>query len=634
MEKTKIMTRRASSDNPVSRSFYFSALKIVPLFLLMAESSMSAAVYSAVNDFSLNGNPNGPWSYLDNDALLAESVVGTGAVSGLIAWANPVIPNFGSEGVGENISGSTFLASFVVPTDHLYYSTATNNVTVRFTVPSSGSYSVAGDFLGIDTAQISHNVAILVNGTQVFSGTIASYKQSNPFGFTQPFKSGDVVDFVNYGISTAGSGLFTGLAAIITPVPATPPVYDAVHDFSLNGNPNGVWSYLASNVLMSAGAEGATPGFIVWGNGLGNPDSDSVIKNISGSTISPEGNYYFTDHLGLNAEIGNVTIRFTAPSAATYAITGNFVGATVTPEPHNAGVLVNGSQVYSGPIASFNQPDSFNLTETLNAGDTVDFVDYAGANYQFLNTGLAATVTLAAPPSILPSGVVPVFSSATTIQPGSWASIYGSNLAAGTTLWNGTFPTMLGGTTVTVNGKNAYLWFVSPGQINFQAPNDTATGTVPVVVTTGVGSSSSTVTLEPYGPSFSLLNSKYATAVVLTSGPGNSGGGYDIIGPVGAFPYPTRPVKPGETVVLYGVGFGPTKPPVLAGQLFSGDAPSPVLPQITIGGVQAQVAFTGIVEAGLFQLNVVVPNAGSGDQLLQATIGGVTTQNNVFITLQ
>jgi len=42
-----------------------------------------------------------------------------------------------------------------------------------------------------------------------------------------------------------------------------------------------------------------------------------------------------------------------------------------------------------------------------------------------------------------------------------------------------------------------------------------------------------------------------------------------IEGPVGAFSYATRPVKPGEVVELYGVGFGPTNPAVPAGQAFS-----------------------------------------------------------------
>jgi uncharacterized protein (TIGR03437 family) len=74
-------------------------------------------------------------------------------------------------------------------------------------------------------------------------------------------------------------------------------------------------------------------------------------------------------------------------------------------------------------------------------------------------------------------------------------------------------------------------------------------------------------------------------------------------------------VKAGETVVIYAVGFGPTNPPVAAGQLYSGAASCLTPPQVTIGGVPAQVVFAGIVEAGLYQLNVVVPNLPSGDQL-------------------
>jgi uncharacterized protein (TIGR03437 family) len=154
------------------------------------------------------------------------------------------------------------------------------------------------------------------------------------------------------------------------------------------------------------------------------------------------------------------------------------------------------------------------------------------------------------------------------------------------------------------------------------------------VVTTPSGTASSTVTLGPYAPSFSLFSSKYPAAIVQTAAPGNSGAGYDFIGPSGAFSFPIRPVAAGETVLLFGVGFGPTNPTVPAGQVFSGAAPCVTLPQITIGGMTASVAFAGIIEAGLYQFNVVVPNAGSGDQLLQASIGGEMTPAGIYVTLQ
>jgi uncharacterized protein (TIGR03437 family) len=144
-----------------------------------------------------------------------------------------------------------------------------------------------------------------------------------------------------------------------------------------------------------------------------------------------------------------------------------------------------------------------------------------------------------------------------------------------TSTWNGDFPTSLAGTSVTIDGKSAYLWFVNPTQINLQAPDDTATGTVAVVVTTATGTATSTVTLAPSGPSFSLLDAKHVTAIILRPDrKGDYGGGaYDIVGPTGSsLGYATVAAKAGDVVELFGVGFGPTSPGVPAGQAFSGAA--------------------------------------------------------------
>jgi uncharacterized protein (TIGR03437 family) len=187
-----------------------------------------------------------------------------------------------------------------------------------------------------------------------------------------------------------------------------------------------------------------------------------------------------------------------------------------------------------------------------------------------------------------------------------------------------------------IDGKPGYLWLVSPGQINLQAPTDTATGLVNVTVTTPNGTVSSTVTLAAFGPSFSLLSAKYAAGVILTpNGSGAYGGGtYDLLGPSGAFSFNTRAVKAGETLELYGVGFGPTIPAVQAGTAYSGAAPTTNTVTVTIGGVPATVLFSGITTTGLYQFNIVVPSAGAGDQLLQASVGGVQTPGGVYVTLQ
>lgn len=240
--------------------------------------------------------------------------------------------------------------------------------------------------------------------------------------------------------------------------------------------------------------------------------------------------------------------------------------------------------------------------------------------------------------SITAGGIVPVYSTSNTIQPGSWASIYGANLATGNATWTGNFPVSLGGTSVTVNNKSAYLWFVSPGQINFQAPDDTATGTVSVVVTTPVGAATSTVTLGQFGPSFSLLDSKHVAGIIIRSdGSGAYGGGtYDIVGPTGSsLGYPTVAAKAGDTVELFGVGFGATNPPVPAGQPYSGAAATVNPVQLLIGGVSLTPAFAGLTEAGLFQFNLTIPaGLGTGDVSLEGLVGGVKTPVGVVISLQ
>jgi len=241
-------------------------------------------------------------------------------------------------------------------------------------------------------------------------------------------------------------------------------------------------------------------------------------------------------------------------------------------------------------------------------------------------------------PMIAPGRIVPIFSNVNTIQPGEWVSIFGMNLAGSTASWDGTFPTSLVGTSVTINGKPGYLIYVSATQINLQAPDDGATGPVPVVVTTAGGTASSTVTLAEFGPSFSLFDTTHAAGIILRpDGTGTQGGGaYDILGPSGnSLGYPTVAAKPGDIVEIFGVGFGPTNPAATAGQAFSGAAPTVTPLSLLINGVRVTPTFAGLSGAGLYQINVTIPpGLGTGDLSLVAGVGGVHTPAGVVISLQ
>jgi len=302
--------------------------------------------------------------------------------------------------------------------------------------------------------------------------------------------------------------------------------------------------------------------------------------------------------------------------------------AGVTTAPNSAGP--------AGPTIGSNDP------ETTKGGGYAPqmiqrFTEIAGNTMKIfytLSTWNPYTVvlmesdfTLAYGPAI--SLVVNAESQSPTIAPNTWVQISGANLApAGYSspacapgyCWQASdfvgnqMPTQLNHVSVMVNGKNAYVYYLSPAQINILTPPDAMTGPVQVVVTNN-GTVGAAFTAQ--GP--------YVAAT-------HAGGAY--IGPATLYPGSTTPAKPGETIVLYANGFGSTSTPVMSGSVTQSGSLSP-LPAIKIGGIAATVQFAGLVSVGEYQFNVVVPpSLANGDQSITATYSGQTTQAGTLITIQ
>jgi uncharacterized protein (TIGR03437 family) len=97
----------------------------------------------------------------------------------------------------------------------------------------------------------------------------------------------------------------------------------------------------------------------------------------------------------------------------------------------------------------------------------------------------------------------------------------------------------------------------------------------------------------------------------------------------------STPAKPGETILLFATGFGPTSPAIVSGQLQNGASNLTSTATVTIGGVDVTPSFAGLSATGLYQFNVKVPDsAPNGDVPVVATINGVSTQSNIFISVQ
>jgi uncharacterized protein (TIGR03437 family) len=221
-----------------------------------------------------------------------------------------------------------------------------------------------------------------------------------------------------------------------------------------------------------------------------------------------------------------------------------------------------------------------------------------------------------------------------TIAPNTWVEIKGVNLApAGDTrIWqasnflNSQMPAQLDLVSATINGKSAFIYYISPTQINVLTPPDAMSGPVQVVVNNNGASAGFTAQAQVLSPSFFVFNGGPYIAATHSNG--------ILLGPVNLYPGSTVPAKPGETVVLYANGFGQTSAPVVSGSIVQAGSLSPQ-PVIKIGGITATVQFAGLVSPGEFQFNVVVPpNASDGDQPVTAAYNGITTQSGTLLTVQ
>jgi uncharacterized protein (TIGR03437 family) len=183
-----------------------------------------------------------------------------------------------------------------------------------------------------------------------------------------------------------------------------------------------------------------------------------------------------------------------------------------------------------------------------------------------------------------------------------------------------------------VNGKAAFVYYISPTQVNVLAPPDAMTGlnqpgSVQVVLTNnGAVSAAYSAQAQTMSLSFFVFGGGPYVAAVHLSGA--------LIGPATLYPGSTSPVKPGETIMLYANGFGSTSVPVVSGSSTQTGSLSP-LPVVTIGGVAAKVGFAGLAAVGQFQFNVTVPaSLADGDQPIIATYNGSTTAMGTLLTVQ
>jgi uncharacterized protein (TIGR03437 family) len=208
------------------------------------------------------------------------------------------------------------------------------------------------------------------------------------------------------------------------------------------------------------------------------------------------------------------------------------------------------------------------------------------------------------------SGIVNGFSFGPELCPGAIAQVYGTN-----------FGSAASAVTVMVGGKPGVVTFAIPGVLLAQIPFEASPGPTTLTVTVGGATSAPfSITLGTYAPAINTIPGGIGPAVVQTG--------------KGALVTSSAPASPGDTLVLFAVGLGPTNPLTPTGPAKTA-APTATLPTLTVGGVLATVVYSGIESgsAGLYQVNFTVPAGLQGSQPIVLTIGGVSSKAGVTLPL-
>lgn len=309
-------------------------------------------------------------------------------------------------------------------------------------------------------------------------------------------------------------------------------------------------------------------------------------------------------------------------------LVGNFGDGLISAFDVNTGASLGTLQDQNGKNLQIDGLWGLQFGNGGNGGDLNSLYFTAGPQQQ--RHGLFGII-VANP--IITSNVVNAAIAGAGIAPNTFVSIIGGSLAPSTRSWRASdftgsnLPTALDNVSVSVNGQPAFVYFVSPRQINILTPANMAVGAPAQIVVSDNGLTSATMSVptSPFGPAFFLLGGKYGVGVH---------GNGTVVGPTTLVANNSTPAKPGETIALFATGLGNTTPAIVNGQVVTDAAPLAAPATVLIGGLPATVSFGGLTATGLYQLNVTVPAAApDGDNALTVAVGGYTSPGGVFVNV-
>jgi uncharacterized protein (TIGR03118 family) len=523
------------------------------------------------------------------------------------ATTHPLVPGAGG---APNQSSCTGIVSTAAPG-------------VTATTPPSFQFSAAGkgpataSFIFVTEDGVLSAWSSTIDATQAFvmadNSKTASYKGLAIVGAPTPqiyaanFKAGtiDVFDG-NFKPVTLAAGAFTD--------PLIPTGFAPFNITPLGGK-----------LYVSYAKQDANKQFDVAGPSNGYVDTYDNTGKLLQHLISGGPGFFNSSGVPLNSPWGLALAPATFGKYANTLLVGNFGDGLINAFDPKAGAFLGTLQDGSGKNIVIPGLWSLIFGNGGSGGDKDTLYFTAGPGGQ--KHGLLGSVS--ANPNLTVAGVTNAGQAAAGIAGNTYIVIKGTDLAVTKRAWatadfgstGKTLPTSLDGVSVTVDDVPAYIEFISPVQITILTPTNVGTsGQIVLQVSDNGLTSTVNVPSQPVAPGFFLADAAGHIAADHSSGTAVSA---------------AAPAAPGETIALFGTGFGATNPPQVDGQVPAGVSPLVALPAITFNGTSAKVSFAGLVGTGLYQINVTVPSGlPDGDAAVVATLGGIGSPAGASITIK
>ncbi len=350
-----------------------------------------------------------------------------------------------------------------------------------------------------------------------------------------------------------------------------------------------------------------------WGySGDGGPANKAALAHPVALAVDPAGNIYIADPGNLNIRritadgnihtiASNLDAESIAVDAAGSIYYPNYLNSTVQKILSNGTqftIAGNGTVGFSGDggaatAAQLNQPYGV----AVDSSGNVYVADFANMAIRQLTPAVSTVTAVNAA-----SGV------GLAVSPGEIIALYGASLGPQAPAIqhpdsNGFYGTELGGVTVSFNGVNAPLIYVSGSQINAIVPYEVVPGSMATIQVDYQGQTMATQTLPVV-----------VTAPGIFTADSSGTGEASVINQDGSLNSASNPARPGTVIAFYLTGEGQTNPGGVDGETTPLPPAKPPVPlagiAVFLNGQQAQVPYAaeapGLV-AGIMQVDAQIP---------------------------